>query len=85
MATTATPIKAEKTNVSTAENKKDVENHKKIATHLQSAAKFQLEAAKYHEEGNHEKAAKSTITAQGHLALANEAQREDVKYHALNN
>lgn len=67
------------------ENQKGIENHKKTALHLQEAAKHHLEAAKHHEEGNHEKAAKSTVTAQGYLSLAAEAQKEDVKHHALNN
>ena len=84
MANVATPIKAEKTKVSPTENKKGIENHKQTATHLQTAAKYHLEAAKHHEEENHEKAAQSTIKAQGHLTLANEAQKEDVKNHALN-
>jgi hypothetical protein len=43
-----------------------------------------MEAAKYHEIGDDEKAAFSTIKAQGHVSLGSEAQREDVKYHALN-
>ena len=85
MTTTATPTKEEKTSVSQAENQKGIENHKKIATHLQKAAEHHLEAAKHHENEEHENAAKSTIAAQGHVALATEAQREDVKKHALNN
>lgn len=79
---TETPTKSEKTVVSPVDNKKDVENHKKIATHLEASAKHQMDAAKHHEENNHEKAAASTIKAQGHLALASEAQKEDAKHHA---
>ena len=71
--------------VTPAENKKGIENHKTIATHLEAAAKNHLEAAKHHEEENHDKAAKSTIIAQGHLAIASEAQREDAKQHANKN
>ncbi len=85
MTTTTTSNKTEKTNVSPVENKKGIENHKKTAAALEAAAKHHLDAAKYHETGEHEKAALSTIKAQGHLSLATEAQREDVKNHALNN
>jgi hypothetical protein len=67
--------------VTPAENRKGIENHKTIATHLEAAAKNHLEAAKHHEEENHDKAAKSTIVAQGHLTIASEAQREDAKQH----
>ena len=83
MTTTATPVKTEKTSVSPAENKKGIENLKIAAQHHQEAAKSHLEVAKHHEEGNHDKAAQSTIVAHGHNSLANEAQKEDVKQHAL--
>lgn len=83
MTTTTDLIKTEKPSFSPAENQKGIENHKKTATHLESAAKHHHEAAKHHEDGNHEKAAQSTIKAQGHVTLATEAQREDVKHHAL--
>jgi hypothetical protein len=81
MPTTST---SEKKNISSAENKKDSENHKKIATHLEEAAKHHKEAAKQHEAGDHDKAARSTVIAQGYHALAHEANKEDIKYHALN-
>ena len=42
-----------------------------------------ITAADHHEDGNHEEAAKSTVIAQGHVALANEAQKEDAKNHAI--
>ncbi len=84
MSTTETPNKEEKTIVSQAENKKDIENHKKAAAHLEAAAKHHIQAAKNHEEGNHEKAAKSTVKAHGHFNLAREAQQEDLKNHAIN-
>jgi hypothetical protein len=84
MTQTTTPIKGEQTQITPAENKKGIENHKQIAANLEAAAKKHLEAAKFHEAGEHEKAAKSTITAHGHMSLASEAQREDSKNHALN-
>ena len=84
MSITTTPLKTEVKKVTSEENKKNVENHKKIATHFESAAKFHIEAANHHEKENHEKAAQSTIKAQGHTALALEAQKEDVKKHTLN-
>lgn len=59
-----------------AENQKGIENHKRAASHLQ-------EAAKHHENGDEEKAAHSTLKAQGYHSLATEAQREDVRHHAL--
>lgn len=67
-----------------AENQKGIDNHKKAASHFEAAAKSHLEAAKHHENGNHEKAAKSTMEANGHSTLANEVQKEDVKHHTLN-
>ncbi len=83
MATTATPIKKEQQNGSSAENQKGIENHKKTAKHLEEAAKHHLDAAKHHEAGNHEKACASTVKAHGQNCLANELQREDVKHHAM--
>jgi len=81
--TPTTPVAASKTLVSPAENQKNIEAHKKAATHLEAAAKHQTEAAEHHEQGNHENAAQSTIKANGHLSLAKEALREDAKQHAL--
>lgn len=63
-------------------NQKGIDNHKKAATHLEAAAKNHLSAAKHHEDGNHEKAAQSTVVAQGHVNLANKAQDRDAKQHA---
>jgi len=68
-----------------AEISKGIENHKKAAAHFEAAAKSHLEAANHHEVGNHENAAKCTVEAHGHACLAHEAQKEDVKHHALNN
>jgi len=85
MTNVAEPVKKEGANGSSAENHKGVENHKKAAMHHQEAAKHHLEAAKHHEAGNHEKAHASAIKAHGHGCCANDAQKEDVKHHALNN
>jgi len=79
------PIKKEQLIIPTSENKKGIENHQRTATHLEAGAFFHKEAAKYHETGNHEKAAECTIKAQGHVCSANELQREDVKHHAAMN
>ena len=57
-------------------------NQNTYATHLEYALKHHREAAKHHEEGNHDKAAQSTLIAQGHHVLAGEHQREDAKHHA---
>lgn len=62
-------------------NQKGIENHKLAANHLQLAAKNHLRAAKHYEEGNHEKAAQSTVLALGHTNLANKAQMKEVKQH----
>jgi len=51
--------------------------------YLQAAAKNHLEAATYHQEGNHQKAAQSIIAAHGHVKLAKKAQKVDVKQHAF--
>ncbi len=67
------------------ENQKGIDNHKKAAAHFEAAAKSHLEAAKYHESGQHEEAAKCTIEAHGHASAANEAQNEDAKHHIPKN
>jgi hypothetical protein len=69
--------------VAVSENQKGIENHRTAAGHLESAAKFHLEAAQHHQAGEHEKAARSTLKAQGFFSLASEAQKQDVKHHAL--
>ena len=53
-------------------NKKRIENHRKAAENFQLAAKFHLEAAKNHEEGNHEKAYQNTVSAHAFSTFANE-------------
>ena len=70
--------------VPNTENEKGIENHKKAAKHLTEAANNHIQAAKYHQSGNHAKAAQHTLTAIGHVNLANEAQKEDVKHHVIN-
>jgi hypothetical protein len=79
-----TPIlKSEKNAMSQEENQKGIENHKLAAKHLQQSAEHHTEAAMHHEAGNHEKASESTVKAHGHQSLANEAQKADMKQHAL--
>jgi hypothetical protein len=84
MENSETEIKNELGKNPTAENQKGIKNHKKAAVHLEAAAKNHLNAAKHHEEGNHEKSAQSTILAQGHVSIANKAQKKDTKQHAIN-
>ncbi len=81
MKTKETPIKKAKVIGPTAENQKGIEHHEKAAMHFDAAAKSHLDAAKHHKNGNHEKAAKSTVEAHGHACVANEAQKEDLKHH----
>ncbi len=77
-----TNSKTESEGIPYAENQKGIENHKKAASHFGAAAKSHLEAANHHENGNHDKAAKCTVEAHGHSSLANDAQKEDIRYHA---
>lgn len=65
------------------EKQKQITLHKEIAKHLQTSAQFHLAAARYNEEDNAEKAVKSNGSAQEHLVLANEAQKENIKQYAL--
>ncbi len=75
------PIEAPST--SPVEHEKGIYNHKKAAIHFAAAAKSHLNAAKHHEEGNHDQAATCTVEALGHAYLGNEAQKDDVKNHSL--
>lgn len=77
-------ISKEMSNGLSVENEKGIENHKMAARHHENAAKYHLDAARHHEAGRHEQASDSAIKAYGHHYLACEAQREDVKHHALN-
>lgn len=61
-----------------------IDNHKKTAKHLQNAAEKHLEAAQYHQDGNHQQAALSTVSAHGYVNLAKKTQKKDAKQHALN-
>lgn len=81
----SSPGKKEATGFPTAGSKSDIDNHKLASVHHSEAAKYHLEAVKHHEEGNHEKAAASTIKAAGHGALANDCLKEDVSKHATQN
>lgn len=83
MTTTAAPVKTDKAIIPSVENQKGIDNHKKAAEHHEEAAKHHHEAAKQHEAGNHDKAAQSTVIAQGHHTLAGEHQKEDAKHHAM--
>jgi hypothetical protein len=65
------------------ENTKGIENHIKAAEHFSLASNYHYEAARYHEEGNHEKANQSTLLAIGHSSMANEYQIQDAHQHAL--
>jgi hypothetical protein len=84
MPQSATPTKTETKPVSSAENEKNIDTHKKAASHLDEASKLHLDAARFHSLGDHEKAAKCTVEAHGHQTLANEHQKEDIKHHAVN-
>jgi len=63
-----------------AEDLKLIKKHKKIAEQLKEAAKKHIIAAKFHEEGEHEKAYDVTAHAHGHTALAAEAQIDLLKH-----
>lgn len=66
------------------ENQQGIENHKKAAKYLRAAANNHLQAAKHYEDGNHEKAAISTISAYGNVSLATKEQRKVIRHQALN-
>lgn len=83
--TATTPAKKEQSISATAENQKNIDNHKEAAKQHQEAAKDHLEAAKYHEAGNHDKACESAVKANGHHCLAAEAAKQDAKQHAMHN
>jgi hypothetical protein len=61
------------TNIMQVANQKGDDNPAKAAAHT--------EAAKHHQIRNHEKAATCAVQAPGHSCLANEQQKEAVKYH----
>ena len=78
---TATP-KTEKT-FTASECKLAIENHKKAATHLEAAKTHHLKEVKQHEDGEHEKAKKSTLSAQEEMKLATSAHKAVAKEHGL--
>jgi hypothetical protein len=79
-----TPVKKEQSNGSSSSDvQKGIEQHKKAAMHHEEAAKHHSLAVKNHESGKRDAAFESTIKAQGHSALASEAEKEVVKQHAL--
>ncbi len=82
---TTTFPKSEKNQTTPADNQKSIENHKKAATHFDNASKSHLEAAKHHENGEHEKAAQSTVNAHGHNVMARKVQKKDAKLQASKN
>lgn len=82
MSTTNTFPNTEKKPITAADNQKRVDSHKKTAEHLSNASKSHLEAAKHHENGEHEKAAHSTVKAHGHHTMARDLQKEDARLHA---
>ena len=52
------------------EIKKNIDNHKMAAKHLELAAEYHLKAASCHESGNYYEAEQSAFIAQGHYSLA---------------
>lgn len=66
------------------ESQKKTESQKKAETHLDNASKQHIEASNHHANGNYEKAAKRTVLAQGHLILADEAQKDDERIRVTN-
>ncbi|MCU0443221.1 MAG: hypothetical protein MUE96_12565 [Bacteroidia bacterium] len=65
-----------------ADTKLNVDVHKKAAKHHETAAIYHLEAASFHEVGEHEKAHHSSIVANGHSLEARNLEKQDVKQHA---
>jgi hypothetical protein len=64
-----------------AKNEKGIKNHRKAASNFTAAAKIHLEAAKHHEDHNHDLAAKSTVEALSFSDRARKALEADVKQH----
>ena len=79
-----TPVKKEQPNGSSSSDvQRGIEQHKKAASHHEEAAKHHSSAVKSYESGKRDSAFESTVKAQGHSALASEAEKEVVKLHAL--
>ena len=62
--------------------KKTIENHKMAAAHHIEASNHLLEAVKYYEAGNSEKAAHHALLAHGHHAIAGDFLTDEAKHHA---
>ena len=82
MKTTKVNLKKGKLSSTIGENLKRSKNHRKAAAHLLTAAQYHLAAATHHENGNHEKAEKSTIAAHRQVTLSNKNQKAG-KQHAI--
>lgn len=82
MNTVETPVKNASGNGASIESKKTTGSHITAAKHHEEAAKHLHEAAKHHEAGNADKAAASTLKANGHLCIANDHHEEIAKVHA---
>ncbi len=77
--------KEEKSNIEPGEMetlKKTIENQKQAAAHHAEAAKHNMDAVKHYEAGDREKAARSTLFAHGHHAIAGQFLNDDAKHHA---
>ena len=66
----------------TVANSKTIELHYSAADNFTMAAKLHLEAAKYHEVGQHEKANQNAFHAIGFAKIASRFQLEDAIEHA---
>ncbi len=67
--------------MNSAETQRMIENHKKSALHLETAAKSHHEAATHHEKGNHAEASKSAANAKQFTSLATDLQEKDQAKH----
>lgn len=80
---TFSPDKKEDTKSSTAKLSTLIAYHKTAAKHHKEASKHHTEAAKFHENGKAEKAAQSTVVAQGHSSIAKKALKDLLKHHTI--
>lgn len=70
-------------NGSFIEDKKAIENLKKVASYLEIAAKSYRQAAEQNEARNHDLAFRSLMTAQGNELLAERCKEEILVHHTL--
>jgi hypothetical protein len=76
MTNIATHIKKIYSNISSsAENQKEIDGHKKIASQLAVALKLHLAAAAYLENNDQEEAFNNAVSAYGMISLARESQQ----------